>query len=284
MPSFLNRVFSAEKIIEHTPLNAAGMQVFRAVGARLVYRSRGVGEVNGLDDKVATLVRDGMLVWTDFLPPAEFGALRAECLGLAGRHEASYVRQSGPNRDARVLASSLERSTVPALTRFLNDPRLRSLLEGAERRRLGDLFQYAKLEHLTQGEVTDTNDPQTDLHSDIFFSSHKAWFYLTDVTDASGPLTFVKGSHRLTPSRLRHIYAQSVRMKPGDDPSRRVSAEERVTLPAETAVLCRANTLVIANTCGYHRRRQGVPGEERSSIHLEVRANPFLVGRRRHVS
>jgi hypothetical protein len=41
---------------------------------------------------------------------------------------------------------------------------------------------------LTQGEDTGGQDPQTELHSDIYFTSHKAWFYLTDVTLASGPL------------------------------------------------------------------------------------------------
>jgi hypothetical protein len=265
-----------------------GLQVARTVGARLVHRTRslndlpGVRDAPGVEDKLQLLEQDGMVLWSDFLSPDHFNALRNECFGLAGRHQSSYVRESGPNRDARVLASSLDLNNLSGLGRFLNDSRLKALLEGAERRRLGDLLNYAKIEHLTQGEDTGKHDPQTELHSDIFYTSHKAWFYLTDVTPASGPLTFVKGSHLLTANRLYQVYRQSVVVKPGG--SRRLMPEESASLPEETVVVCPANTLAVANTCGYHRRRQGVAGEERCSIHLEVRRNPFVLGNTRHVT
>jgi Phytanoyl-CoA dioxygenase (PhyH) len=268
------------KIIASRLLNLMGVQVLRAVAARLVYHTRGIDLVPGVEEKVRLLEGDGIALWPDFLPRNEFNVLRDECLGLAGRHTASYVRQSGPNRDARVLASSLDSGLVPALVRFLNDSRLTALLEGAERRRLGDLIRYAKIEHLTQGEDTGRHDPQTELHSDVYFTSHKVWLYLTDVSLASGPLTFVKGSHLLTPSRLYHVYKHSMAMKPGDEPSRRVKSDEISSLPEATVVVCPANTLVVANTCGYHARRQGVVGQERCSIHLEVRANPFRLDNR----
>jgi hypothetical protein len=280
----LNKIFSGEKIIASRPLNLMGVQVLRTVGARLVHRMRGNDVVPGVEDKVRLVERDGMVLWPDFLPPDQFNELRDECLGLAGRHQASYVRESGPNRDARVLASSLELGRGSALVRFLNDLRLKALIEGVERRRLADLIQYAKIEHLTQGEDAGKHDPQTELHSDIYFTSHKAWFYLTDVTLASGPLTFVKGTHLLTPSRLYRVYEHSVAMKPGDEQSRRVKSDEVASLPEETVVVCLANSLVVANTCGYHRRRQGVAGQERCSIHLEVRANPFGLDKGRRVS
>ena len=282
LTTILNKIFSDEKIIASRPLNLMGVQVLRAVGARLVHRARRIDDVPGVEDKVRLVERDGIVLWRDFLPPDQFNALRDECLGLAGRHQASYVRMSGPNRDARVLASSLELDRVPALVRFFNDLRLKALIEGAERRRLGDLVRYAKIERLTQGEDTGKHDPQTELHSDIYFTSHKAWFYLTDVTVASGPLTFVKGTHLLTLGRLYHVYKGSVEIKPSG--SRRVKSDEIATLPEETVVVCPSNTLVVANTCGYHARRQGVAGQERISIHLEVRANPFRLDNRRRAS
>ena len=228
----LNKIFSGEKIIVSRPLNLMGLQVARTVGARLVHRTRslkdlsGIRDVPGVEDKLRLVERDGIALWSEFLPSDHLNALRDECFGLAGRHQSSYVRESGPNRDARVLASSLDLKNFAALGRFLNDSRLKALLEGAERRRLGELLNYAKIEHLTQGEDTGNHDPQTELHSDIFFTSHKVWFYLTDVTLASGPLRFVKGSHLLTVNRLYQVYRHSVAMKPGDEPSRRAMPEE----------------------------------------------------------
>jgi hypothetical protein len=38
---------------------------------------------------------------------------------------------------------------------------------------------------------------------------------------------------------------------------------------------CRRNTLVLANTCGYHARSVGEPGASRRSLHKEYRYNPF---------
>lgn len=278
-------MFTDKKIIESKPLNLMGLQVLRALGARLAHRSRRFHVLSGVRHKVEQLEREGIVLCSDFLPADRFAALRNECLGLAGLHPASYIRTSGPNRDARVLVRNLDLSHLPALGSFLDDPRLKALLEGAERRFLGDLIQYAKIEHLTQGEDTGKHDPQTELHSDVFFTSHKAWFYLTDVTLSSGPLMFVNRTHLLTPGRLCRVYEHSVKRKPGDDPSRRLSSREIASLPEATVVVCPANTLVVANTCGYHARRQGLPGQERCSIHLEVRAkNPFQLGNNRQAT
>ncbi|WP_045837148.1 phytanoyl-CoA dioxygenase family protein [Hyphomicrobium sp. 99] len=269
--------FSDKKIVESKPLNLLGLQVLRSVGARFVHRCRHIPIEPSVKDKVRQVERNGIVLWHDFLSGDHFNALRAECMDLPGSSRpGSYVRDSGPNRDARIRVSDLDLTLVPALVRFLNDFRLRALFEGAERRRLGDLGQYAKIERITQGEKTEKRDPQTELHSDIYFTSHKAWFYLTDVTMASGPLTYVEHTHQLTPNRLYRVYEHSTTMKPGDDPSRRVNSRERASLPKATVVVCPANTLVVANTCGYHARLQGVAGQERCSIHIEVRAKrPF---------
>jgi len=273
---FIDGIFSDRKVINSRLLNLLGLQALRALGARLAHRNRRIEVAPAVRNQVKKLEVDGIVVWADFLPEEQFRALRDACSALVASHPDSYVRQSGPTRDARVLVSKLDLGRVPSLAQFLNDPRLRALLEAAERRPLGDLVQYAKVEHITQGELGDKRDPQTELHSDIYYTSHKAWFYLTDVTLASGPLTFVKGTHLLSPARLIRIYEHSVTMKPGDDPSRRVNAKERASLPEATVLACPANTLVVANTCGYHARRQGVAGRERCSIHMEIRAkNPF---------
>ena len=46
----------------------------------------------------------------------------------------------------------------------------------------------ACLEHLIQGPAHESVDPESELHSDIFFTTHKVWFYLSDVRLESGPL------------------------------------------------------------------------------------------------
>ena len=93
---------------------------------------------------------------------------------------------------------------------------------------------------------------------------------------ANGPLVYVKGSHRAIPARLSFVYRDSWMRGPESNPSRRISPEEQAAMNVqETVVTCPANTLVVMNACGYHRRLPGEPGRTRRALHLSMRANPF---------
>ena len=59
-------------------------------------------------------------------------------------------------------------------------------------------------------------DPQLELHSDTFHPSLKAWLFLTDVPEDGRPLTYVAGSHRLTPDRLAWEKRRTVEIDEAD--------------------------------------------------------------------
>jgi Phytanoyl-CoA dioxygenase (PhyH) len=273
----LFRIFSADKVVESRLLNALGAQVLRAVAARSLYASRRVRPTAAVSTKLEELRRTGIGIWPDFLPRSNFDDLRRECWELVDTQRESFTaRRSGSNTDARVRVRDIDRHLVPNLLRFLAEPRLNEMLEAAEKRPLGDLSAIARIEHLTQGPADGSEDSQTRLHSDIFFSSHKVWFYLSDVEEADGPLVFVERSHRLAPRQLCYLYYDSWTRSEDSDPSRRVQPREVEGRGfRESVFTCPKNTLVVANTCGYHRRLQGEAGRDRLSIHLELRANPF---------
>ena len=46
-------------------------------------------------------------------------------------------------------------------------------------------------------------------------------------------------------------------------------------LPAPAPVLVKANTLVLADTQGFHCRGEALDGRERSAIYVFMRTNPF---------
>ena len=66
------------------------------------------------------------------------------------------------------------------------------------------------MQTIVTGHAAGPPDPQLELHADTFHPSLKAWLFLTDVTDDQGPLTYVAGSHRLTPERLAWEQARSI--------------------------------------------------------------------------
>lgn len=271
LPLDLLRTASSAKVVDSPVLNRLGVQVARAVAAEAVWRLRSVplrGAASSAD--LRTLADDGVVAIHDFLPRDRFARLRDEALALLEGGEARAYTH-GPNHLRQVTVASP--ASASELERFFDDGRLHDLFDEGEHMtvRFDDCLRA--VERLTQGEGAE-KDPETDLHVDIFFATHKGWLYLDDVDTGNAPFVYVKRSHRMDSVRLRHEYEDSLT---GNRKSRRVlqgELEERGL--TETVFRVPANTLVVANTCGYHRRLRGTAHHQRHGIHLSHRANPFL--------
>jgi hypothetical protein len=272
----IGRLFSRDKLVDSKALNIMGAQVLRTLLARFAYNIRRVAVAEAVTHEVAELRREGIVVLRDFLPPDRFERVRAECAWLDGQEERIETFKHGPTTVDVIEIRNFSQSALPAIYQFYDDPRLSDIITAAEQRPLGRLALSGEREYLTQGESGGQKDPETELHSDIFFNTHKVWLYLDDVRGEDGPLVYVKRSHRLTLARLAFVYRDSWKRDPASNPSRRISPDEQRRLHAqETVVTCPKNTLVVVNTCGYHRRLQGQPGRKRYALHLSLRANPF---------
>ncbi len=90
------------------------------------------------------------------------------------------------------------------------------------------------------------------------------------------------GSHRLTRRRLGWEYRQSLQARVS--PDEHVSAGsfragpddlEAMGLPEPVALSVPANTLVLADTVGFHRRGEAQDGRPRRAIYIFMRTNPF---------
>ncbi len=125
-------------------------------------------------------------------------------------------------------------------------------------------------------------DPQTKFHSDTFHSTSKGWMFLRDVEEFDGPFAYVPGSHRMTAGRLEWEYEQSLTaaQNPNDhhalgsfraswDEIKAMGFGEFIAFPVP------ANTLVIADTHGFHARRPSKRASTRLAIYGSLRTNPF---------
>jgi Phytanoyl-CoA dioxygenase (PhyH) len=176
--------------------------------------------------------------------------------------------------DARALAA------FPALYRLLQSSQWRGLIRyGGSRDAEPVVWIQSILRHACSGPA----DPQTFLHADTFHPTVKAWLFLTDVAEDAGPFTYVPGSHQLTPQRLaweRRI-SLSARHSPNAEDrqgSFRIDPAELAALglPPPRAFAVPANTLIVADTFGFHARGPS----ERPALRVEVwaygRRSPFL--------
>ena len=139
------------------------------------------------------------------------------------------------------------------------------------------------IQTIAAGVAEGPRDPQLDLHSDTFHPSLKAWLFLTDVPDDGRPLTYVAGSHRLTPARAAWEQRKSSASWPTATACRsaaRCASSPRncprLGLPQPTRFSVPANTLVAIDTCGFHARADADRPTLRVELWAYSRRSPFL--------
>ena len=220
--------------------------------------------------------RDGYVEVRDFLPAEPFVRLRKE---LFNREFDSRQQQQGDTITRRVPIGPELLQQLPELRRLLESDRWRALLAYVASTKSKPLYY---IQTILTGHAEGALDPQLELHSDTFHPSLKAWLFLTDVTDDQAPLTYVAGSHRLTPQRLGWERARSVSIKQADRLSQRgslrVTSDELAALglPLPTRFAVPANTLVAIDTCGFHARGSADQPTVRVEIWAFSRRSPFV--------
>lgn len=221
--------------------------------------------------------KNGFFLIHDFLPDEDFQQLKREVL------ENSFKSREMRQGQTVTRMTPMGKATLkqfPAIRQFYDNPLLK------------DLFFYAASwkgspVNFIETVLADPNnpqpDPQTELHEDTFHSSAKFWLYLHDVEEDGGPLQYVPGSHKLTPQRLKWEYQNSLDACSSDKAhhsygSFRVTAKELNGLGYQQPykVVVPANTLVIADTYGFHARTVSQKATTRIAMHGYLRRNPFI--------
>jgi Phytanoyl-CoA dioxygenase (PhyH) len=270
--------FRDNPVIGHPALNRAGLHVARVRLAHRMaeWRRQRLASLISEDDR-ASFERDGFIMKRDFLPGSDFAAVKEQVLAFRG------PARDQVQGDAMTRRIALDRVALSQL------PSLRKMVEGAEWLGLLRYIGASRLEPLLYIQTIFSQmrpgppDPQTRLHADAFHPSVKAWFFLTDVSEEEGPFIYVPGSHRPTRRRLAWERKASITAARSPDfqsarGSLRIKPEEvrRLGLGEPHAFAVPQNTLVVADTVGFHAR--GISA--RASVRLEIwaygRRNPFL--------
>jgi hypothetical protein len=292
MPLWLAQVFSQEKFFARNPvignrwLNEHGLHTARVAAAwRLAEarRRRLAGLIPAEDRR--QLDRDGFIVKRDFLPPDVFADLVAQVRAL--RAPAREITEGDTiTRHIALDPAALDR--VPAARRLLDLPHYRNLVSYAGSSAAAPMvYIQTVLAGAIAGPSGPLPDPQRDLHTDTFHPTVKAWLFLTDVAPDAMPFVYVPGSHRLTPQRLEWERAMSIaasRQAGGASPQpaqkliRAISPATlpELGLPPPQAVSAPANSLVVADTFGFHARGPSARPTTRVEIWALGRRNPFL--------
>jgi Phytanoyl-CoA dioxygenase (PhyH) len=269
--------FERNPIIGSRRLNERGLHVRRvALAHRLASarRRKLAGLISAQHQE--TFDRDGFVVRPNFLPPEQFAALVAQ----VGAYRGPMREISEGDTIMRKIA--LDRralAALPALDAVLRSHEWRGLIRYAGSRNAEPVvWVQSILRHACAGP----DDPQTVLHADTFHPTVKAWLFLTDVAEDASPFTYVPGSHRLTAGRLAWEQRMSLAARGS------LNAEDRqgsfridpaelasLGLPQPRAFAVPANTLIVADTFGFHARGPSVDRSLRVEIWAYGRRSPF---------
>ena len=252
-----SKAFNTNPVIGSPTLNRRGLHLARRRLAARIGASRR-RRLTGLlsDTDRAAFERDGFIVKQDFLDPATFTAFRDEILSL-----------DVPAREA-VIGDTLTRLIAldgPTLRRL---PVARAVLEGqAYRGLINYVGSFRRRPSLYVQTVFSRFAPEAEpdiqsfFHTDTFHPTVKAWFFLQDVEQDAAPFAYVPGSHRANRRKLAWERRVSITARNAGD---RLTAEgsfriteaeiRRLGYGEPRRMPVAANTLVVADTSGIHRR------------------------------
>jgi hypothetical protein len=301
----LRAILRSEKSFSHPVigqplLNTAGLHLLRmktSDASVALRRQRSLRWASAEAAAVyATLRRDGIALCHDLLPAAAFQALAGEIRARLGELEQQRPLPTdadvgfGPKRAFpggfdRFDGGSLNRFVVidpaytPEAAAWVRSQRVLGLCEISSTLRPPSSKFW--IQQLVQAGDAGPFDIQKELHRDTFHAAYKLWYFLDDVQPEHGPFEYVVGSQRMTRRRLSWEYAQSRKARSLDAESQngsfRISEQTlaELGLPAARGFPVPANTLLIADVRGFHRRGHAVAGAVRNAIHVNLRPHPF---------
>jgi len=272
--STLKDVFSNKKVVENHLLNNAGAQILRVLLSSAAYAFRGMSQSWPKTNLTMMLQKNGYILIPNFLSWEIFQQVKDEFFDTTNIGSYSPIKD-GDTRVERYTFSMDKWKRLPAVTKLLSDNLLVQTLEGSELKNIeiGDVW----FDTIYYDDPQKVASSQNQLHSDTFYTTHKVWFFIEPVNLEDGPLYFVPGTNQLSLKRLIFEYKKSIHFDELTDYSFRVEPKDRTFLGCiEKAITCPENTLVIANTRGFHRRGKAKGGHTRRQIHFCIRTNkPF---------
>jgi hypothetical protein len=284
LPFWALAIFTGAKSFVDNPvlgskrLNRAGLHLWRARAAHWLawHRRARLARLISPDLK-QQFDRNGFISVPNFLPEEVFRNLQSKLLETELE---SREHQQGDTITRRVPVEPRLLAALPDLARMLDSPRWKGIMAYVASSRIAPLYY---VQTIVGGCSEAPPDPQIQLHADTFHPSMKAWLFLTDVGQDDRPLTYVAGSHRLSGKRAEWEHRKSIDVATDGDRlsqrgSFRITADElaELNLPEPSHFAVAANTLVAADTCGFHARATSDRVTVRVEIWAYARRSPFI--------
>ena len=278
-----NYILSQNHIVPSPLANKIGVPVLRTLLADILIKLRRLKNCRPKDDYEKKLIGDGIVVIPNFLPDEDFKELKSEFdNNISISENVKIVKKGSMQVNIRKVEQN-EYEKFPAMKKFARNKQLIRLISVGEGIKVVDELKKFDLEKTIFGDPDKDTDGNVPFHADIHFHSHKVLYYMSDVTEEGGPFVYCKNSHLNNLDRLLFEFKRG-QLKDAHIEGWRI--QEHLDKKffnnyfnklknQEYKVACPANTLVIANVHGFHKRGESISGVERSLIRIPYRYNPL---------
>mgnify|MGYP003116438634 FL=1 len=274
-------IYNAYKSIDKPPFNdpelvKSGLHPFRRVYSQYAHKSR-------TRDTFDNVVYDnnGLCEFNDFLDEDQVDLIREEF----ERFEVGVVNKQPHN----IIATNPAKA--PAMNKAIRSMKdlIIGMITANESEEVHLKYFGNSFAQRVDNDPND-NDNQKNSHVDTFFPAIKWWYFPDEVKLEHGPLCYAKKSCYPHPKYLDWVYQESLKcldnsyddwkLKDHQEGSFRASDEELESMGFKIEpVPVKANTLIVANVAGFHRRGDTTERHVRNAIHGSIRINnPFTWG------
>lgn len=272
--------------------NRLGLHVFRIIASDLMCWLRRL-PFAALDySAYKRFSQEGILVVEDFLEEDDFKLvfheiysglenaplLEPECavgFGQKKFHQQGFDRYDGSSLNRFVHIENNSKINRALISKKMN--KLTLVLFGLINKKTK--YYIYELRH---GDHQANHDRQKDTHKDTFHHTYKLWYFIEEVTLEAGALEYAQGSHRSTWARLKWEYQMSCQASqdkshPNRGGAFRISDAElqKINTQPLRKLLVKANSIVIVDTRGFHRRGDAAMNAKRLSIYANFRPWAF---------
>ncbi len=269
--------FVDNPLIGSRRLNEVGLHVARLKLAHSMAwsRRRRLARLIDQADRAA-FDRDGFVLRRNFLSADAFQRLGDQIRAYRG---AAREMVQGDTITRRIALDPEALAAMPEARSVLDNGDFRGLV-----RYVGsyDSQPLCFIQTILAKRYPGAQDPQVHLHADTFHPTVKAWLFLEDVAIDDGPFAYVPGSHRLTPQRIAWEQRKSLDARHAERltarGSFRIEPDELagLDLPPAESFAVPANTLIVADTFGFHARGVANHASTRVEIWAYGRRNPYI--------
>ena len=278
-----NYIVSQNHILPSPLANKLGVPVLRTLLADILIKLRRLKNCRPKDDYEKKLIEDGIVVIPNFLPDEDFKELKSEFdNNISISENVKIVKKGSMQVNIRKVEKN-EYEKFPAMKKFARNKQLIRLISVGEGIKVVDELKKFDLEKTIFGDPDKDTDGNVPFHADIHFHSHKVLYYMSDVKEEGGPFIYCKNSHlnnfdrlwfEFKRGQLKDAHIEGWRIQQHLDKKFFNNYFSKLK-NQEYKVACPANTLVIANVHGFHKRGESISGVERSLIRIPYRYNPL---------